>query len=628
MGMTALPHQDAIAEKLEHTYGQLAVHGLGSGKTFTSINAANKLNLPILSIVPAPLINNYKKELTNSGFANEARVVSYNHAVKNINDPGFLDYARKSLVVYDEAQRMGDPSSQRSQLAFKIPAAKKLMLSATPMRNSPQELIPLVNALSPNTLPEDEQEFKNKFLHYRETPVGFWGRVKGVKPGAELHPVNLKEFHNLVKDKVDVFNSVDRSEYPSYSETIFQVPMSEKQQASYNFVMGQYPALAYSVAHGIPHDKEEANFSSFLIGPRQVSNHPGAFNSSATDDDAPKIKTMADEIEKKYKTDKNFRGVSYSNFLNAGVEPLSRELKKRGIHHEVFNGSVSNTRRAEIVKDYNEGRTPVLLLSGAGAEGLDLKGTKLMQIMEPHWQETQIKQVRGRAIRYKSHSHLPENERHVEVQRYHSIPRKTFTDKMLGKKRNVESGIDEYIYDLAARKQKVNDAFMNALEGEVKDDGTKVAEVVKTKALMVDLDGTLTTGALNGMEVILPNRKEVLSAFKAKGYRIYGVTNRAIYDDKTTPADVHSMCINTVNLFGDLIDDVVFAPFVYNPEIHKPSPVLLQYCMDKFGIDESNTLFVGDTEDDENAAKAAGVPFLTAEVFFSDEKIVEFINAV
>jgi SNF2 family DNA or RNA helicase len=467
--LSALPHQDRVADSLAdpEVQGQIAYHGLGSGKTFTSINAAKKLNTPIVAVVPAPLRNNYLKELQAANFKKPVMVMSYNEALNKAHDPEFQNFARNSLVVYDEAHRMGQVTSQRSQLPKMIRGKKNLLLTGTPIRNNPEEVAPLVNAVAPGSLPDTPEEFKKKFIESREVPVGLWGKIIGAKPGMKKVPVNLPEFAKAVKGKVDFFTSTDRSAYPSHEEKIINVPMSDKQQATYDFVMGRYPTLAYKIKHGLPMSRaEQDNFQSFMIGPRQVANHPGSFNSSSTDADAPKVQAMVDHVEKRFKADKNFRGVVYSNFIDSGISPVGRELQRRGIPFKSFTGAISDNERRQTVDDYNSGRLPVLLLSGAGAEGLDLKGTKLMQIMEPHWNEELIDQVRGRAIRYKSHAHLPENERHVEVQRFHSIPRLSMWDKVMGRQRSAAHSADEYMYNLANEKRQLNNAFLDAMRGK------------------------------------------------------------------------------------------------------------------------------------------------------------------
>lgn len=474
--MAALPHQDRVADKLEAApaaQGALAFHGTGTGKTFTAINAAKRLKLPILAITPASLRTNFKKEMTAAGNPVPHQIVSYQEALNRINNPEFRALAQRSLVVADEAQNFGQDGSERSSLMSRLPG-RKLLLSATPIRNSPHEIAPLINAAAPGSLPEGQAEFDNKYVETKEVPVGFWGRLRGAKPGVIHVPTNLDSFATAVRGKVDYHENIDRSNFPTYHESIIQVPMTKKQQATYDFVLGKYPAMAYKVRHGIPPSKSESkNMTAFFSGPRQISNHPGEFNASATDDDAPKFKAAADEIHKRMKTDKNFRGVAYSNFLEAGMDPMSRELDRRGISHVKFNGDMNDKEKAEAVKQYNTGQVPVLLISGAGAEGLDLKGTKLMQIMEPHWNEEKINQVRGRAIRYKSHSHLPEEERHVEVHRYHAVPVMGWLGNLMAKA-PYGHGADEYIHHIAKEKQELNQPFLDVLKRE---GGLKTSEV-------------------------------------------------------------------------------------------------------------------------------------------------------
>ena len=54
------------------------------------------------------------------------------------------------------------------------------------------------------------------------------------------------------------------------------------------------------------------------------------------------------------------------------------------------------------------GNIKVIMITKAGAEGLDLKNVRNVHIMEPYWYETRIQQVIGRAARYNSHIDLPE----------------------------------------------------------------------------------------------------------------------------------------------------------------------------------------------------------------------------
>lgn len=483
--MDPMAHQSRVHSKLEapDTAGQIAVHGLGTGKTFTAINAAHEMKAPLLAVVPASLRNNMRKGIAQSGFSQPYKVVSYEEAVKNLDNPEFRNFAENAIVAYDEAHRMGQSGSQRSNLPGNLPGKKKLLLTGTPIRNQPAEIAPLVNAIEPGALPDDPKAFNKKFIETREVPVGFWGRLRGAKPGKEHRPINLHEFEKAVSGKVDYHENVDRSTFPSFSESIVEVPMSDKQQSTYHFVMGKYPALAYKIRHGLPLNKTESkNFKAFMIGPRQVSNAPSAYNKGATDAHAAKVNKMVDEVEQRHSKDKNYRGVTYSSFLDSGVRPLSRELKRRGIPHAIFTGEQGDEERKQIIDNYNSGKVPHLIISGAGAEGLDLKGTKLMQVTEPHWNEELIDQVRGRAIRFKSHSHLPDDQRHVEVQRYHSVPQPGWLDKLFRRPQAKQKAVDQFIYEQALSKRKVNEPFLNILKGMPAAEAARQADNYYSKA--------------------------------------------------------------------------------------------------------------------------------------------------
>ena len=62
-----------------------------------------------------------------------------------------------------------------------------------------------------------------------------------------------------------------------------------------------------------------------------------------------------------------------------------------------------------------------LIISKSGGEGLDLKETNDIVVMEPIWNEAAIRQVVGRAIRNNSHAALPEAEREVKVHKLYLV---------------------------------------------------------------------------------------------------------------------------------------------------------------------------------------------------------------
>jgi hypothetical protein len=133
---------------------------------------------------------------------------------------------------------------------------------------------------------------------------------------------------------------------------------------------------------------------------------------------------------------------------------IFREKKKR---FALFTGDVEASFRSEIQKAFNNQRNKngeylqILLLSRTGAEGLDLKNIRSIHILEPHFNMSRIFQIKFRGIRYKSHEELPKKEQKVETYIYLST---------LGTK---DYTVDEYIWDHANLKEKLNELYLNIM---------------------------------------------------------------------------------------------------------------------------------------------------------------------
>ena len=203
--------------------------------------------------------------------------------------------------------------------------------------------------------------------------------------------------------------------------------------------------------------------NAFLIGARQASNALEPFGDMR---ETPKLRAILNDIQEGAKRDPNFKSVVYSGFLNAGVKPLEARLKALKIPYGSFTGEQNNRERNQIVQDYNAGKIKTLLLSPAGGEGLDLKGTNYAAIMDPSWNPAKINQAIGRVARFKSHEHLPLDQRHVTVKQYLSEPRLGLFGriKRLFKPSTHAIGTDEYIFNRAQEKENLNNQFTNALK--------------------------------------------------------------------------------------------------------------------------------------------------------------------
>lgn len=420
-------HQERVLRRLETSDGVVVAHRVGAGKTLTSIAGAVESGLPIEVVTPASLTKNYEKEINKHVKGKvSARIRSYEKALRDVKKGE--DFGGGNFVVADEAHRLRNASSQSSQLLSpQIRSGKKrLLLTGTPIYNQPADIAPLVNLAAGETvLPPTPSGFSNRFIHERVVKPGLLDRMRGIEPGIVKELKNQEHLLSAMRGRVDLYDT-PTDDFPAQEDERIEVPMSEKQQQVYSAVMEQAPAsLRAKIRSGLPPSKAESKkLNFFTTAARQASLSPKPYIEKMTEkeelEETPKLKAAVERLKDMRKKDPNFRAVVYSNYLEAGLKPYGRRLKKEKVPFAEFTGKSSKEEKARMVRDFNAGKTPVLLVSSAGTEGLDLKGTKLVQVLEPHWNNSKIDQVIGRGVRFKSHEHLPPEERKVKVQRFYS----------------------------------------------------------------------------------------------------------------------------------------------------------------------------------------------------------------
>lgn len=182
---------------------------------------------------------------------------------------------------------------------------------------------------------------------------------------------------------------------------------------------------------------------------------------------SPKMKAILENIKKS-----KGKILVYSNFRTLeGIEIFSKVLdhngftqykkdkkqKKDEMQYALFTGTEDDKERIDVLAEYNSydnrngDKLKVLMITSAGAEGLDLKCVRQVHIMEPYWTEIRAEQVIGRAVRVNSHIDLPPNERVVDIFRYHSV----FTNEQKEERKKEPLSTDEYVYKNAMIKQQV-----------------------------------------------------------------------------------------------------------------------------------------------------------------------------
>jgi SNF2 family DNA or RNA helicase len=277
-GVDLKPHQLRAHARLRSAPGVLVYHGLGSGKTITSITGADNEGRDAVAVVPAALRNNYAKEIHKVNPKQRFHVTSYEGFTKNPNANG------KTLIL-DEGHRTKNSASSRSQALYEAAtrAHKRIVLTGTPIPNQPEDLAPLMNIVSGKRLLPVAEDFRKKYLSEHTVSPGFFDRLRGVTPGIEYNIKNRSDLASKVRGLVDYHPSTSEN-FPSVSHIHRDVEMDPRQKRVYEHVMKNAPSGFFrKMERRLPPSKAEArNLNAFLTGARIVSNTPAPYQHDMT----------------------------------------------------------------------------------------------------------------------------------------------------------------------------------------------------------------------------------------------------------------------------------------------------------------------------------------------------------
>jgi len=116
----------------------------------------------------------------------------------------------------------------------------------------------------------------------------------------------------------------------------------------------------------------------------------------------------------------------------------------------------------------------------------------------------------------------------------------------------------------------------------------------------------------------LPNIADWIRLFQALDFLVIVVTNqRGVALGLMTEADlaaIHERMAEELARQGARVDDVFACPHQEGVcECRKPKPGLVYQAREKWDIDLAGSLFIGDSDSDEELARVCGLKFLRAE---------------
>uniref|UniRef100_A0A6C0DL38 Helicase C-terminal domain-containing protein n=1 Tax=viral metagenome TaxID=1070528 RepID=A0A6C0DL38_9ZZZZ len=163
--------------------------------------------------------------------------------------------------------------------------------------------------------------------------------------------------------------------------------------------------------------------------------------------------------------------------LYTGTETAEEKEIIRNIYNGMWDFvplSIANKLRERSENNMYGEAIKIIMITSSGAEGINLRNTRFVHIVEPYWNMVRIEQVVGRARRICSHQDLPVAMRNVKVFLYLT----QMSEQQKTDEKNIEIRIrdlsridkktpvttDETLFEIASLKQKINNQILQAVK--------------------------------------------------------------------------------------------------------------------------------------------------------------------
>ncbi len=325
------------------------------------------------------------------------RIVASLDTAKRENHKNKLLSVEYDMVVVDEAHHLRNRRTQAYQLVEKIKKKYILLLTATPVENSLEELFNLITLLMPGQL-ETSRSFKRNYI----------------KRGDPLQPQNTENLKQLVREVMirnrrSETGAIRSNRYAELVELALTPAEMDFYRQLTSFIRGQYPTGA----------GKNSGMNQFTLKTlqREVGSSieavvPTLGKMAANERYSQEVRAALEnmiehalEIPRRAKAEALLRLVGGSRekvivftVFRETQRFLSDFLRREGLHVAELHGSMRRREKEEQVKLFAE-EAKVLVSTENGSEGRNLQFCRVMVNYDLPWNPMRIEQRIGRIHR-------------------------------------------------------------------------------------------------------------------------------------------------------------------------------------------------------------------------------------
>ena len=445
--------------------GGILADDMGLGKTVQALahllaeRDAGRLDRPSLVVAPRSVLRNWENEARR--FTPSLNVAVYHGAGRHKvveqleagqpidlvvttyallqRDPA-LSAIPWHLVVLDEAQAIKNAKTKVATAARDLIARHRVCLTGTPMENNLGELWSLFTFAMPGLLGS-----QRSFNQWYRRPIerdGDSGRLEALS--RRVAPFVLRRAKAQVLD-----------ELPPKTEVVLHAELSRKQRDLYESVRLTMEKRVRKALKERGLAKSQIIVLDALLKLRQVCCHPPLAKLAQANQAGPGAKlALLWELLTELLAEGR-RVLLFSQFTSM-LSVIEDGLRTRDIDYLSITGRTR--KRQQIVDTFQEGQTPVLLISlKAGGTGLNLTAADTVIHYDPWWNPAVERQATDRA-------HRIGQTQPVTV--YRLICEGTVEERMLSlqaRKRTLTQGLSRDAEQRAAKGLRLDEADLEAL---------------------------------------------------------------------------------------------------------------------------------------------------------------------
>ena len=384
--------------------GTLLADVPGLGKTIQTIAALETLPGPFLVLCPASLkygwMNEIKKwepgasVLIVEGKPSEreykwkyAGIGKVKYIIANyellLRDLALIKPVAWSAIVCDEATRISNARAKTVKSLRQLTAAKRIALTGTPVSNTPIDLWSIVDWIRPGYI--------GTFPQFKDTYVvtDWWGNTTGYinldDLSAKISPLMLR------RTKEEVFK-----DFPAKTIENVVFELSSEEKLVYEGVLKRILIEIDEYLTKIDH-RTLSIIPVKMLRLKQATDHVALLGDKALEMGSSKMNALEEILEPIIASGEKV--IIFTQFVEmAKIMNNILSLSYGGI--EMIYGDVKPEERQEIVKRFNtEQDRQILIMTEAGAYGLNLQGASYVVHYDAPWSVAKLMQREDRAHR-------------------------------------------------------------------------------------------------------------------------------------------------------------------------------------------------------------------------------------